>query len=294
MVSSVSRVICVCRLKDVKVWEIGSRYIVKNIHSQSYRVVVPHDEVDSFIAVTCDGFDVVSEREVLKGLTVADVASMLVHKDRAGWYYQQLLKIAALAEGNPDDVNVVWDADTIPLKRISFVDECGTLVYYTGSEWHKPYFDQIRRTLNLEKSVPFSFIAQCFPAKVRWVVEYIRALESCRGQYWVDAILDSIDGNEVSGFSEYESMGTYFLANFIKEMRFTNNKWERYGNTKIGIDSFSEMIAANLACQWDYIAFESWDTGAEGRVNNYLEACKLCMVQIWRRFFRICETLWRS
>lgn len=255
----ISSVISTCYIKDIKIWEKVSQALPHCIEAESYKVIVPQNEVRIFRQITHPDIEVVSENEVLKNIDVYQTAAMLGSKKRAGWYYQQFLKIHSLATGNPDDVNLIWDADTLPLKKISFITDDGKLIYHVSDEYNQPYFLHIKKSLSVEKIIAASFIAQCFPARCSWVKSYISELEVHNNSHWINAIIDHIDRSELFGFSEYESMGTFFTHNFAEFISFSNSKWERFGNSKIGMKGISPELTRKLAKDFDYISFESWD-----------------------------------
>jgi hypothetical protein len=259
MNTTIATVISVCCRKDIKTWELVSHAITRYINAESFKVIVPKNEVAAFRNITCKEIEVVSENEELKDIDIYATAAKLGSKKRAGWYYQQLLKIHSLSQTSHDAINVIWDADTLPLKPLNFIAEDGRLIFYTSDEHHQPYFDHIKHTLHLNKIITTSFIAQCFPAKTAWVKSYLTALEQYNNCSWIDAILLHINKEEPYGFSEYESMGTYFTHNFMQQMIFSNAKWERFGNSKLGIKNLSPEAAQNLSKTIDYISFENWD-----------------------------------
>lgn len=62
-----------CSLKDLDVWKISSKFIVKNIKSEKYIVIVPDNEVKFFINNTDKKFEIKPKslfigklREILK------------------------------------------------------------------------------------------------------------------------------------------------------------------------------------------------------------------------------------
>lgn len=62
--------------------------------------------------------------------------------NRLSWYYQQILKISFILnfiEKNKKNM-VIWDADTIILKKIDFFKNDYSIKYATLFESHKPYF----------------------------------------------------------------------------------------------------------------------------------------------------------
>ena len=66
----------------------------------------------------------------------------LMH-DRLQWYYQQLLKISFVLDfvSKKNQKIVIWDADTIILKKIKFFKNDLSVKYGTVFEFHKPYYN---------------------------------------------------------------------------------------------------------------------------------------------------------
>ena len=260
----ISSLISVCCSDDAKTFEITSKLIVENIHSLHYEVVVPDQEVALFQEISAKPFTVVGESFYLKEKNLAWLKGYLPKglKQYAGWYLQQFIKIAAIKNKSANDIVLVWDADTAPLKPLTFIDTSGKLLYYKSDENHEPYFIAIQNLLALKKIVDFSFIAQCFVTKVQWVNDFCDLIERQNGKQWMDAIVSKVDFNESSGFSEYESLGTFLTHYYRREILFLHNKWCRYGNSLIGgINKLSDERVNSLSKQYDFISFEDWDNG---------------------------------
>ena len=63
-------------------------------------------------------------------------------KDRLSWYYQQVLKLSFIldfVERNKENI-IIWDADTLLLKKIEFFKNKNSIAYGTLFEFHKHYF----------------------------------------------------------------------------------------------------------------------------------------------------------
>ena len=136
-----NKVICVCDRKDALTFEIAAQYIKKNIKSKNYSVLVPSIEIEYFTSLNLEGFNVISED---KYAYIADALSQKYSGKRYGWYFQQFIKIAELDDGSPEDINLIWDADTIPLRELSF-EKNNYLHFYQSKEAHVPYFDLIKK-----------------------------------------------------------------------------------------------------------------------------------------------------
>jgi hypothetical protein len=254
-------VISVCCLRDAETWKIASQYIVRNILAERYKVFVPDNEVEAFKVITASPFEVVGESIYTKNFS-EKLRERLPKKiqDQFGWYLQQLIKLAALSHYNEYEVALIWDADTIPLRQLNFIDSNGSLVYYKSDESHSPYFDTVDRLLGLKKNVNFSFISQSFVIRNHWMKKFIIDIESKHNTFWIDAILDAIDFQEGNGFSEYETLGTFISHYFSKEAAFSDRKWLRTGNSEIGDIAFLEFKASKIKLNpYDFVSFEKWD-----------------------------------
>ena len=67
-------------------------------------------------------------------------------KDRLQWYYQQLLKITFVInfiKTNNKKI-IIWDADTIIIKKINFFEGVNSIKYGTLFEYHQEYFTTVK------------------------------------------------------------------------------------------------------------------------------------------------------
>jgi len=257
----IDQIICVCCAKDAQVWKIASAYIIKNIDSIHYKVIVPDSEIEIFKRITSKPFKVIGESVYTKRFA-NEIKKRLSNKisGQFGWYLQQFIKLAAVADCKSDEVVLIWDADAVPLKKLVFLDKQGRLNYYQGTEHHQPYFETIERLLSLSKKVDFSFIAQCFVIKAEWIQELFDGIEKKHSQSWELALLDAINFEEGNSFSEYETLGAFVSEHHPNEINYIQGKWLRLGNSIIGHPAFlNPQIIARKLNQYDYVGFEKWD-----------------------------------
>ena len=68
-----------------------------------------------------------------------------INPSRIGWYYQQALKLSyALMHQQQVGSTIMWDADTIPLRRIEFSEGNRSRLYGSLHEYHTDYFKTIQ------------------------------------------------------------------------------------------------------------------------------------------------------
>lgn len=293
--------ISLCTKKDAYVWSYASDRIVKYIDAEHYTLIVPSQQVDLFKRISNPKFDVVDEQRFAPEFSLQSVKNAMPEhkKGRAGWYYQQLLKIKALSQSKCNtDINLIWDADTIPLGKIDFIHN-NKLVYYMGSEHHKPYFLYTKKLIDLEKLVGFSFIAQSFTAKSVWVNEFLAMLSNKFQMSWFDAILSNIDFEENSGFSEYETLGTYFVKNYADEMLICRKNWHRKGHEICHIEDLDLYEICRILNKPLFVCYETYhystneqrlikDTNDDDMIVSVIENKK--QSQKWRRYEYFSQT----
>ena len=259
--TTINELISVCCLKDLEAWAITSYFMVENISAQRYQVIVPDHEMAAFTKVSPSQFEVIGESRYTKQFR-EQLLSLLPasKKDQFGWYLQQFIKLMAAKDNDPNDIVLIWDADTAPIAKMKFISSEGKLQFYKGAEHHEPYFETIRKLLALDKKVSFSFIAQCFPLKVVWLNELCNQLEEKFQMPWLDAIMSQIDFNEGNGFSEYETLGTFISHHHTDEVAYSDRPWWRLGNTLLNHVAFlNKNRAMELSEQYDFISFEKWE-----------------------------------
>lgn len=262
-----ARVVSVVCRTDIDTWRVVSRQVLEHIAADEYIVAVPRAQRSEFEAATPAAYNVVPEDAYLEGHTLESIRNSLpdAARGRAGWYLQQFVKIGACSLGQDDSVNLIWDGDTVPLRRLRFIDDDRRLSFYTSSEHHAPYFSTLERLLGLTRAVDVSFIAQCMPVRARWVRELTAEIEARSSRQWIDAILACICGESPSEFSEYETLGQFVFQKYSGAQKLSDRPWHRFGNSLLGgIDQLTSERISLLAAEYDFVSFENWDVGQPG------------------------------
>ena len=249
----------VCEIKDLSTWKITSRYILKFIDSKNYFVIVPDSQVDKFQICTPREFQGVSENLYISN----DIKFRLKKNTQSSpssynWYLQQFIKISALYNTQENQLNLIWDADTVPIKKLYFTDG-SNLKFYIGSENHKPYFETTNRLLGYGKIANFSWISQCFTCRGYWIKHFISSIENKHSKNWADCLIDAIDFSVYSSFSEYETLGNFFMKNYPSEIIIFKRNWLRYGMKLLGSAKNLKYFIWFLRLKYDFVVFEKWD-----------------------------------
>jgi hypothetical protein len=161
------------------------------------------------------------------------VRTILGVEKRAGWYLQQLIKLyfPRVVSECIDRVLTV-DADTIFLRKSCFTERA-RVVFNFGDEFHRPYFDHMRRMHpSLQKVIAHSGITHCMLFDRRWLAELVDLVEAHHRQaaFW-KIFLTSVDPKhrEKSGASEFETYFNFCLSRhpgdlLVKRFRWRNVK----------------------------------------------------------------------
>lgn len=245
-------------LADLNTWHCTHRHVLEHIDAENYQAIVPKNDLAAFRAITDRRFDVLCEDDYISQNNRTYIENRLPDsmKFRAGWYLQQFVKLSAARQGSANAVNLIWDADNMPTRDLTFMDD-GIIRLYRGSEHHVEYFDTIRKIMRMEKTTDHSFIAQCFATKKTWVNGLIDHIEETTESPWIQAIMDSIPGLDACEFSEYETLGTFISQHHAAEYEINRAKWDRRGSLKWGDPNLlSKRTLRKLSRVYDFVSFE--------------------------------------
>lgn len=174
-----------------------------------------------------DYIEFIDENALSSGLSIEKIKNILIQKtgvgNRGGWYFQQFLKMA-YSEHCKDEYYLIWDSDTLPLKKISFFsnDLKPYLSYKKFEKYDLPYFDTIKNifkidTLVNQKSKSYVVEHMLFNTNImRNLISSIESNSELSGDTFFEKILNAISHKNLnlSGFSEFE---TY--------VAFVKNRW---------------------------------------------------------------------
>ena len=117
------RIFIICPVSEINLFK-------KKLHYNEFEFINENDliSIQEFKAIYDDLRDLNKHQELLK--------------NRLSWYYQQVLKLSFIlqfVEHNKENI-IIWDADTLILKKIEFFKDKKSILYGTLFEFHKHYF----------------------------------------------------------------------------------------------------------------------------------------------------------
>ena len=156
----------------------------------------------------------VNEADVLP-IQFQDIDYYPEGQDRRGWLFQQLLKLSADTIGISEHV-LILDADTLLIRPQSFACK-GRTIFHCADEMHMPYRKMYQRLIGADVKGVFSFVSHHMLMERSKLQHLKHHIESVHNVPWFQAILNLIDRQEGSGFSEYETYAQFVLENYPDE-----------------------------------------------------------------------------
>lgn len=209
-----------------------------------------------------------------------DRVTTYIGKTRAGWYFQQLLKLyAGLVIPDILPRYLVIDADTFFLQPTTFYDRM-IPCYSLGMENHPPYFAHLQRLHpNFRKGFKyFSAIVHHMVFEVPHVRALMQWVEDHHnsGLPFYDIFLQQVnERSEVSGASEYELYLQYMVHFQRDRIRI---RWLRWRNVN---DQQFQTLKTNPG-QLNYVSWH-WYTRERSTLSQALTVKDKVTVTLWGR-----------
>lgn len=203
---------------------------------------------------------ILNEDTMIPDMTLAALRQLPVEPfpKGAGWYYQQLIKYSFSFHQPEVPYYLIWDADTIPLRPLSFFSSEGNSLLAESDELHLPYRESYQR-LFLEEppSGLKSFIAQHMMMRKAIVQEMLNKIDahSPGKESWAWKLMRSLPSKGLNLFSEYETYGWYASLHYPGQISRIDRPWLRDGISYFGYPPTSGKLA-RLSASFDYTSFE--------------------------------------
>lgn len=180
--------------------------------------------------------------------------SSLVYRSK--WIYQQLLKLLSVKViKDLTESFVLVDADTIFLRDVLF--DVNKFNYSRVKEYHKPYENPTCNLLDIKNTIGFSTIAHHCIFNKEKIIKMIDEIENRFNKTFVDIILDIIDYNEGSCFSEWDLYANYMILNYPEMCQQRQLVWDNISfiPVKSHLDEFKK--------NYDFVSCHAYMRGIE-------------------------------
>lgn len=268
---------------------------IKSLHlfteSKKIFVITSHDNFDFFQNKLNNNFPItlIDENTLIDKIELNIIKNILIDRigspQRAGWYFQQFLKMSASTLPEIENYYLIWDSDTILLHPIDFFDQNGKVLINPKTEHHKPYFKLLDKVLDIQKQVDFSFISEHLMVNKFYMKELIDLIQDRFNNElsWVEIIINSIDNKDLggSGFSEYEFYGNYIASRhknsyMIKPLKSLRDGTKFYGSSPSKYD-----LCQLMRNDFVFVTFEIWQTmSARQSLTSKIKSLVYCLFKI--------------
>ena len=230
--------------RDIPIILENYKNLKKFYHFFKIFVICPTNELQTFSEkLDYDEFEIICEDDIISlnefKIIFEELSVSLRYKEefkqRLKWYYQQILKLSfVLNFVNKKKRNIIiWDADTIILKKIDFFKNNYSIKYGTFFEFHKPYYVTNKSIIGempryfISSLIQFSSITEreCIFLLKNFISldEKKEKLSSVIAKVILKNIFEKHEIYNGSLFSEYELIGisNYILNKTKKKSIFT-------------------------------------------------------------------------
>ena len=235
-----------------------------NVIDPKLFLIVPEREIFLFNNFRGDNVQVISEEIISTGYDIDYIKTALGDfGHRAGWYLQQFLKLdfgSYLKNLDPDASEyLIWDADTVLLKPLKFYTDDGRYMHtYGRSPLHKSYHVTYKKILKRSFVLNRSVISQYMMCRISDLDLFKYELCEVNGDLnWYDCVLNGLNLENGSEFSEYETIINFCLDNKKDCYQLIDSKWFLHGaDIYLNIKNLNFSLLQKDFHEYDFVAFE--------------------------------------
>jgi hypothetical protein len=187
-----------------------------NLLNPISRVVICGQDCSELREICSDLDCELVDEDALSPIPKRDISITVNGVDRSGWIFQQLLKLNVF-ECMEEKFTLIWDSDTCLIQEMCFQSRSQSVIEYLP-DYHAPYFEAAAYLLG---DLPeFGYGLTCHKLLVnRFHMNDMKSqIEKNCGKEWHHAVMESLDFNEESSFSEYALYSLYMLQHHPDEI----------------------------------------------------------------------------
>lgn len=176
---------------------------------------------------------------------------------RTNWIYQQMLKLGApLLIPNLSHNFLCLDSDVVFVRKVDAFSDLPALDLFPFSiakEYHKPYLETYERLMLEKPKASFSFISHHMMFnKDRLTKLVVDIMIKHGGLDWPIAIIQALDLNQGSTFSEWDLYGNWMMSNYRSKMFHRQMNW--LDISRIPTNEEKQQ----LGLTYDFVAIHAW------------------------------------
>ena len=256
-------IVSACLLRDLPTYRRTFRSLRTFFPLDEIHLITRRQDFQKFRNACGRNLHLWDENDLIPKMTLAELRKkpLPFFPGGAGWYFQQFLKYAFMNVSNAEEHFLIWDADTIALRKIDLFDALGHPCYTEAEEYHRPYFETFEALFGTPADRSHSFISQHQLVSKVILKQMLSEIEARHpsSNGWAWAIVDNLKGEGSNLFSEYETYGHYLKMRHPDTFSTRTRQWTRRGGGSMGIPPW-RMRLRQLAKHYDFAAFEATDS----------------------------------
>ena len=233
---------------------------IHGINLNNFFVVVPDEYVvsaEEILSKTRPKVEILPDSKI-----VSDETFEVLRADfdtRAGWAYQQLLKLALL-QGCPATYALIVDSDTVLLNSREWVNNEGVVAMTPTEEFNSEYFEFLQRIGALINQPTTSFVPHHMFFELDTFKQMLAELKLQNTQAIVNAMCQFADKSKTSPFSlDYELYSQWslqFTSHKTRQIRWANIS---IGRKWVGLFRTFPSLFSFLRVFYNSVSFHSWN-----------------------------------
>ena len=244
--------------KDVEVLSLVIESARENLKHPIGRMIVVGEDSQRIKSVcSAKNCEFIDEATVLS-VRKEDIAYKVKGMDRAGWLFQQLIKLSGDSICTEEHY-LTLDADTVLIKPVVF-EVGGKIVMLHSDEHHQPYFDLYKRLFGDQTRTTLSFVSHHMLFSREFLGLLKKQLQMRHRVGWMEVLFKNIDGAQLSGMSEYELYGQWVFANYPE--RIVREYWFNLSLERAFYWRLAEL-KSKLAGNYRSISFHEYQKPAQ-------------------------------
>ena len=250
-------VVVPCRVRDLPMFRKVLPKLRELVPVNRFEIICPQNEIPKFRSILGgERVNFIPEDSLIPGVTkeILSALDLPEFPRAAGWYFQQFLKMHYSYISPEEEYYLIWDSDTIPLRKLEFFSATGRMLLTKAEEFHKPYFETYANLLGEDAQRNFSMISQHMIVRKSRMREMIERFGD-PDVPWPMSVMQKLTPLGGNRFSEYETYGHYMKAYHPDEVEFIMRPWLRILDQG-GSSLPSERRLKELSLSYDFVAFE--------------------------------------
>jgi hypothetical protein len=233
------QIVSACISRDLPIYRFTCESLRKHLPGAEVHLITRGEDFNQFRNACGSDITLWNEAEILPEISMSDIRRLPLPfmPHGAGWYFQQFLKFAFHRSSSNEDNYLIWDADTVLLRPLEFIDPDGRAIYTKANEHHRPYFETFQALFGVDAKREFSFISQHQLINRTILREMLSEIESRHPESpnWAWAIMRNLRGEGSNLFSEYETYGHYLKWKHPDSIAIRELEWTRNGERIAGL-----------------------------------------------------------